>query len=101
MTLFQTMLVGVAGSLIAGLITYYAFDRDAGPGLLLSLLCAVAIVYAVRKLRERQLGPQAESRAASSGFATTQVRFMPGCLIGSLVISLFLTLVLNLLIRAF
>jgi uncharacterized membrane protein YeaQ/YmgE (transglycosylase-associated protein family) len=101
MTLFQTMLVGVAGSLIAGLITYYAFDRDAGPGLLLSLLCAVAIVYAVRKLRERQLGPQATSRAAPSGFGTTQVHFMPGCLIGSLVISLVLTLLLNLLIRAF
>jgi uncharacterized membrane protein YeaQ/YmgE (transglycosylase-associated protein family) len=55
MTLFQTMLVGIAGSLVAGLIAYYAFDREEGPGFLLSLLCAIAIVYAVRKYRERSV----------------------------------------------
>lgn len=53
MSLFQTILVGIAGSLVAGLIAYYAFDKDEGPGFLLSVLCAIAIVYAVRKLRER------------------------------------------------
>ena len=108
MSLFETMLVGIAGTLIAGLISYYAFDREAAPGLLLSILCALGIVFAVRKLRQRQLG-EAASRPAShaglggSGFGTgtTQVRFFPGCLVGSLLISLFLTLVLNLLIRAF
>ncbi len=31
----------------------------------------------------------------------TRVRFMPGCLIWSIVISIVLTVVLNLLIRAF
>jgi len=31
----------------------------------------------------------------------TQVRFMPGCLIWSLIISVVLTVLLNLLIRAF
>ena len=31
----------------------------------------------------------------------TQVRFMPGCLLWSIVISIVLTILLNLLIRAF
>ena len=53
MTLLQTMLVGITGSLVAGLIAYYAFDRDEGPGFLLSLLCAFLLVFAIRKLRNR------------------------------------------------
>lgn len=110
MSIFETMLVGVAGTLIAGVISYYAFDRDAAPGLLLSIVCALGIVFGVRKLRERQLGPAAQRREPSGslgsplgggGFATTGVRFFPGCLIGSLLISLFLTVGLNLLIRLF
>jgi uncharacterized membrane protein YeaQ/YmgE (transglycosylase-associated protein family) len=102
MSIFETMLAGVAGTLIAGLVSYYAFDREAAPGILLSMIPAVAIVFAVRKLRERQVGPQARSSAPGvGGFQTTGVTFMPGCLITSLLISLFLTLVLNLLIRAF
>lgn len=55
MGLFQTMLVGITGSLIAGLIGYYAFDQDEGPGFLLAVLCTIALVYAIRKIRERQL----------------------------------------------
>ena len=108
MSIFETMLVGIAGTLIAGLISYYLFDREAGPGFLLSILCALGIVFGVRKLRERQLGSAAQqspvcSEAGPGGtsFGTTQVRFFPGCLVGSLVISLILTLALNLLIRAF
>jgi len=31
----------------------------------------------------------------------TQVRFMPGCLVWSLVLSIFLTILLNVVIRAF
>ena len=105
MSIFETILVGVAGALIAGLITYYLFDRQAGPGILLSVLCAIGIVFAVRKLRERQLGSAAAQRPASatpgaSGFGGSQVRFFPGCLIGSLLISLLLTVGLNLLLRA-
>jgi uncharacterized membrane protein YeaQ/YmgE (transglycosylase-associated protein family) len=53
MSIVETMLVGIGGSLVAGLIAYYAFDREEGPGFLLSLICAVAIVYAVRKYRQR------------------------------------------------
>jgi len=54
MSLVQTMLIGIAGSLVAGLIAYYAFGERRGPGFLLALLCTVGLVYAVRKLRERQ-----------------------------------------------
>jgi len=53
MTMLQTIALGIAASLIAGLIAYYVFDSDEGGGLLLSVLCAIALVYAVRKLRER------------------------------------------------
>jgi uncharacterized membrane protein YeaQ/YmgE (transglycosylase-associated protein family) len=102
MTIFQTLLVGAAGTLIAGLITYYAFDRDTSPGLLLSLLCAIILVFVIRKVRERQLGPEASRRPAFGGTASgVQVRFFPGCLVGSLIASVVLTLTLNLLIRAF
>lgn len=107
MSIFQTMLVGVAGSLIAGLITYYVFDSEAGPGILLSVICALVIVFAVRKIRERQLGgasPAAQSSGLGGGGlggSGMQVRFMPGCLITSLLFSVILTVLLNLLIRAF
>lgn len=53
MSIFQTMLVGIAGSLVAGLIAYYAFGHDRAPGFLLSLVCTVGLVYAIRKIRER------------------------------------------------
>src|SRR3954454_1161183 len=53
MSILETMLAGIGGSLIAGLIAYYVFDRNTGPGLLLSIICAMAIVYAVRKYRQR------------------------------------------------
>src|SRR4051794_3421019 len=66
MSLLETMLVGIAGSLVAGLIAYYAFDRRHGAGLLLSLLCTVALVYAVRKFRERN-GPAARQPTLGRG----------------------------------
>jgi uncharacterized membrane protein YeaQ/YmgE (transglycosylase-associated protein family) len=103
MSIFQTMLVGVAGSLIAGLISYYAFDSERGAGILLSVLCALIIVFAVRKVRERALGEHATSPGQPSPFGgtATQVHFMPGCLLTSLLISVVLTVLLNLVIRAF
>jgi uncharacterized membrane protein YeaQ/YmgE (transglycosylase-associated protein family) len=103
MSIFQTMLVGIAGSLIAGLISYYAFDSERGAGILLSVLCALAIVFAVRKVRERQLGEHASSARgpAAIGGSGVQMSFMPGCLITSLLVSVVLTVLLNLLLRAF
>jgi uncharacterized membrane protein YeaQ/YmgE (transglycosylase-associated protein family) len=99
MSLLETMLVGIAGSLIAGLIAYYAFDRRHGAGLLLSLLCTVALVYAVRKFRQRSDPPSGQT-ALGRGNVHTEVRFLPGCLIYSLLASVILTILLNLIVRA-
>jgi len=49
----QTIALGISASLVAGLIAYYVFDKEEGPGFLFSVLCAVILVYVVRKLRER------------------------------------------------
>jgi uncharacterized membrane protein YeaQ/YmgE (transglycosylase-associated protein family) len=49
MTLGQTMLVGIGGSLVAGLITYALWDK--GPGIVLAVLFATVIVYFVRRAR--------------------------------------------------
>jgi uncharacterized membrane protein YeaQ/YmgE (transglycosylase-associated protein family) len=49
MTIGQTMLVGIGGSLIAGLITYAVWD--AGPGIVVSVLAATVIMYFVRRAR--------------------------------------------------
>jgi uncharacterized membrane protein YeaQ/YmgE (transglycosylase-associated protein family) len=37
MTIFQTIMLGIAASLVAGLIAYYAFDEKEGPGFLFSV----------------------------------------------------------------
>ena len=102
MSVLETMLVGIAGSLIAGLIAYYAFDRDEGGGLLLSLLCTVVLVFAVRKFRQRYTPEQTSAPTAfGGGNVHTQVHFMPGCLVFSLLASVVLTILLNLIVRAF
>jgi uncharacterized membrane protein YeaQ/YmgE (transglycosylase-associated protein family) len=103
MSLLETMLAGVAGSLIAGLIAYYVFDREEGAGFLLSVLCTILIVYAIRKFRQRAEPTPARGGPMTfgSGNVHTQVRFFPGCLLFSLGASLFLTIVLNLIVRAF
>jgi uncharacterized membrane protein YeaQ/YmgE (transglycosylase-associated protein family) len=49
MTLPQTMLLGIAGSLIAGLITYAIWD--AGPGIVASVLVSTIIMYFIRRSR--------------------------------------------------
>ena len=54
MGLGMTMLVGIAGSLAAGLITYAIFGRGHGAGFILSVLCAMGIVWLIRRSRERQ-----------------------------------------------
>jgi uncharacterized membrane protein YeaQ/YmgE (transglycosylase-associated protein family) len=58
MSIFQTIMLGIAASLIAGLIAYYAFGKEEGPGFLFSVLCAIGLVYAVRKIRQRSTAPR-------------------------------------------
>ncbi len=56
MSILQTVVIGMTGSLVGGLIAYYAFGEEEGPGFLLAFLCTVALVFAVRKFRERNEG---------------------------------------------
>jgi uncharacterized membrane protein YeaQ/YmgE (transglycosylase-associated protein family) len=52
LTLFQTMLVGVGGSLIGGVIVYVITGgRYYGAGWLVSLVCATGIMYFIRRSR--------------------------------------------------
>ena len=49
MTLGQTMLIGIAGTLLSGVLTYFIFG--AGPGLPLAVVFATVLVYLVRRSR--------------------------------------------------
>jgi uncharacterized membrane protein YeaQ/YmgE (transglycosylase-associated protein family) len=51
MSIPATIAVGIAGSLIAGIITYAIWGEGTGGGLLLSIACAAAIVYVIRRSR--------------------------------------------------
>jgi uncharacterized membrane protein YeaQ/YmgE (transglycosylase-associated protein family) len=52
MSLLQTMLVGIAGSLIGGVLLYaITGGRYYGAGWLVSLVCATGIVYLIRRSR--------------------------------------------------
>jgi uncharacterized membrane protein YeaQ/YmgE (transglycosylase-associated protein family) len=50
MTIPQTILIGIAGSLIAGLITAAIWGRS-GAGILLSVVVTMGLVYLVRRVR--------------------------------------------------
>src|SRR3954462_9338532 len=50
MSIFQTMRVGIAGSLAAGIVYAALFHRNGG-GILVSVLFSMAIVYAIRRAR--------------------------------------------------
>src|SRR4051812_46512658 len=103
MSILETMLAGIGGSLIAGLIAYYVFDRNTGPGFLLSVICTMGIVYAVRKYRQRAEPDRRAGGPTTFGGSNvhTQVHFFPGCLVFSLLASVILTVLLNLIVRAF
>jgi uncharacterized membrane protein YeaQ/YmgE (transglycosylase-associated protein family) len=106
MSLLETMLAGVGGSLIAGLVAYYVFDQDEGAApILIALVCTMGIVYAVRKYRQRAEPDRARSAGSPMSFGGsnvhTQVHFFPGCLVFSLLASIILTVLLNLIVRAF
>ena len=46
----MTILIGIAGSFIGGLVTALLFRRN-GAGIVVSVLCATAIVYLIRRSR--------------------------------------------------
>ena len=50
MSLLQTMLVGIAGSFLAGLVYAVLFNRNGG-GIVLAVLFATGIVYLIRRSR--------------------------------------------------
>jgi uncharacterized membrane protein YeaQ/YmgE (transglycosylase-associated protein family) len=54
MSLFQTALLGIAGSFIAGLISLWLFHGRAGGGIILSVICSAILVLIVRRSRERR-----------------------------------------------
>jgi uncharacterized membrane protein YeaQ/YmgE (transglycosylase-associated protein family) len=51
LSLLETMGVGIAGSLIAGIVFYLIFGDEAGPGFLGALVFSVLIVYLIRRRR--------------------------------------------------
>ena len=57
MSIGETILVGIGGSLIAGLIGRLLFGSRGG-GFILAVVCAAGIVYLIRRARERRVaGP--------------------------------------------
>ena len=55
MTIGQTILVGIGGSLIAGIIGRLLFGGRSG-GFILAVICSMGIVYLVRRSRGRSVG---------------------------------------------
>jgi uncharacterized membrane protein YeaQ/YmgE (transglycosylase-associated protein family) len=52
LSLFQTMLVGIGGSFVGGVLTYVITGgRYYGAGWLVSLVCATGIMYVIRRRR--------------------------------------------------
>ena len=51
LSLLQTMMVGLAGSFIAGLLVYVLSDESAAPSFLAALICSIAIMYVIRRSR--------------------------------------------------
>jgi len=50
MSIFQTILLGLAGTLIAGILVWVIWRRS-GAGILLSVICSAAILYLIRRRR--------------------------------------------------
>jgi len=64
LTVFQTVLVGLAGSYIAGLFSWYVLHRH-GAGIVLSVVFTVLIVWLIRRYRQSswsQPGPPGQRR---------------------------------------
>jgi uncharacterized membrane protein YeaQ/YmgE (transglycosylase-associated protein family) len=56
MSITQTILVGIAASFLAGLLSLLIFHGRHGGGILISVLFATGIVYVIRRSRERSGG---------------------------------------------
>jgi uncharacterized membrane protein YeaQ/YmgE (transglycosylase-associated protein family) len=50
MSIFQTILLGLAGNFIAGILVWLIWRRGV-PGVLLSVLCSAMILYLIRRSR--------------------------------------------------
>jgi uncharacterized membrane protein YeaQ/YmgE (transglycosylase-associated protein family) len=66
MSLLQTMLVGIAGSFLAGLVYALVFHRNGG-GIVLSVLFATGIVYLIRRSRGGSLTRPAGNGSLEAG----------------------------------
>jgi uncharacterized membrane protein YeaQ/YmgE (transglycosylase-associated protein family) len=51
MGIAMTILIGLGGSFLAGVVTWLIFGRDAAPGLILSVLGAGFLVWLMRRAR--------------------------------------------------
>jgi uncharacterized membrane protein YeaQ/YmgE (transglycosylase-associated protein family) len=54
MSLLGTMLIGIAGSVVAGILAYSVFEWSEGAGFLVSVISTMGLVYAVRTIRRRR-----------------------------------------------
>ena len=68
LTLLQTMAVGIAGSLIAGVVFYLVFGDSAAPGFLGALVFSVLIMYAIRRSRGGGLAQPSSDSPRRSGY---------------------------------
>jgi uncharacterized membrane protein YeaQ/YmgE (transglycosylase-associated protein family) len=55
MSIGQTILLGIAGNFIAGIIVWLVW-RHAGPGIVLSVLCSTVLLFFIRRSRGGGLG---------------------------------------------
>ena len=60
MSIGQTILVGIGGSLVAGIIGRLLFGGRGG-GFILAVVCSLGIVYLIRRSRERRVGAPASA----------------------------------------
>jgi uncharacterized membrane protein YeaQ/YmgE (transglycosylase-associated protein family) len=58
MTIFQTILLGLAGNLIAGIVVALLW-RHTAPGLIISVACSTLILYFIRRSRGGSLAQPA------------------------------------------
>ncbi len=56
MSIPSTIGLGLAGNLIAGVVVWLLW-RHSAPGLLLSIVCSMGILFLIRRSRRRAVGP--------------------------------------------